>query len=1449
MIKDRLHHSWLLQLQTWAADGSLLAVGLHAFRLQPGRKIRQLKRLVDRLAKGDTRHIPPIEVLPDTAMPGAAGAYVESFEKIYLNERWLKTAKKREVLFVLTAEFGHHLDAQLNPNDTSGDEGKLFSSLLLKNQQRQPLKSESTRPDLGLIFVNNQWIDAEFESWIGDTGGDNYPNVIDGDNNSGDDSLTGNSGNDTINGGPGNDTIRGKNGHDSIDGGDGDDFIEGGAGSKHNDYDIINGGNGNDTIYGHTSTDIQGGKTADAIKGEAGNDLIVADRKNDTLVGGIGDDSIRGNWGDDKIWGDDKHQDNGVLDGNDTLLGGSQSDTIYGGGGQDSISGGSGNDNLVGDSGNDTIDGGADTDIAHFNGNRGDYTITYSNPSGALNSNSITVNGPDGIDTISNVETLRFDDQDVVSVDRDNGLTAWSTLSGTPTLAISGSGTETTSLQSNEAATLGSSLAEGKRLIIPESWVENQLFPTISTNHNKFLIGIPKESGVGDPSANANWSEVDLHRDFDAVIRIAKVSGKYQFYVGRGDNRSTVQPWGDGTTFADAAAHPYSYAIEIKDGAITILGDTDLAYLKTATSDRSFDFSTSWTSFSSQGGTIPASLVIGAKNDGVGTMTLSFQLSELEIINSPTAPTTTISIDSISTDAGVSTTDFITNDNNGLTVNATLSTALVSGEILQYSNNNGSSWSTVNNAHISTTAVSFADPSLTSSTTIQFRVSDAAGNLGTAASQAIAIDTTAPTTTISIDSISNDSGVSSTDFITKDNNGLTINATLSTALVSGETLQYTNNNGSSWSSVNNAHISTTAVSFADPALTSTNTIQFRVTDTAGNTGAAASQAINIDTTPPTISLSDDDEDDSLGVGDTTTVTFNLSEAAFNNLFSESDVSVSGGTLSNWTTVSSTSFTATFTPTANSDANGLISVDSGSFSDAAGNTNADGADDNNSVSFSVDTKTRSPSPSPSPDPSPTPSPGSFSPGKGKPSRPKPGREKPVRDRPKPIGPDWLSPLPPELSKPEQPEPTPEPVDAVNPSPSSGSDSPAGSDPSLWPVIPELSSPLKVKATEAVSYLSRLFVDLEKPSPELRSPAQRKQYSYTIRSGRDECQAIVNLNNKATGDDREVTGESLSYAIGSDSSRDLFTISESGLLSYRPNRAVQRDRMQRHPLTILISSDGRKAPYAVDLLITVPSRRSVEDRCKAGPLQAKYRGYRILGSRCDDVLVGRETYTALHGSQGNDYLRGRRANDSLYGGTGDDTLVGRSGEDYLRSDKGDDLLKARSGDDSAHGGSGDDTLRGGHGSDSLTGGVGADVLLGQGGDDLLRGRGGADVLLGGVGVDLVRGGIGADSLMGGSGADRLYGHQGDDSLNGGAGNDVLKGGPGADQFLLTAGCDRVVDYRADEGDRIRIDGAEDVRIEQRGADLLLSATVPSQEMVVEETSVEELLNAQPNLRNVL
>ena len=63
-------------------------------------------------------------------MPDAAGAYAKKTGTIYLNQAWIQTASHKEIIKVLTEEYGHHLDALLNQDDTKGDEGKLFSDLL-----------------------------------------------------------------------------------------------------------------------------------------------------------------------------------------------------------------------------------------------------------------------------------------------------------------------------------------------------------------------------------------------------------------------------------------------------------------------------------------------------------------------------------------------------------------------------------------------------------------------------------------------------------------------------------------------------------------------------------------------------------------------------------------------------------------------------------------------------------------------------------------------------------------------------------------------------------------------------------------------------------------------------------------------------------------------------------------------------------------------------------------------------------------------------------------------------------------------------------------------------------------------------------------------------------------------------------------------------------------------
>ncbi|MCB5280181.1 MAG: Ig-like domain-containing protein, partial [Candidatus Cloacimonetes bacterium] len=80
--------------------------------------------------------------------------------------------------------------------------------------------------------------------------------------------------------------------------------------------------------------------------------------------------------------------------------------------------------------------------------------------------------------------------------------------------------------------------------------------------------------------------------------------------------------------------------------------------------------------------------------DGPHTITITVtntnsespQSPGLDIVINTAPPTTTVNIDSIITDSGI-VGDFITNDNDGLIVGATLSTSLASGEKLLYSTN------------------------------------------------------------------------------------------------------------------------------------------------------------------------------------------------------------------------------------------------------------------------------------------------------------------------------------------------------------------------------------------------------------------------------------------------------------------------------------------------------------------------------------------------------------------------------------------------------------------------------------------------------------------------------------------------------------------------------------------------------------------------------------------
>jgi Ca2+-binding RTX toxin-like protein len=116
-----------------------------------------------------------------------------------------------------------------------------------------------------------------------------------------------------------------------------------------------------------------------------------------------------------------------------------------------------------------------------------------------------------------------------------------------------------------------------------------------------------------------------------------------------------------------------------------------------------------------------------------------------------------------------------------------------------------------------------------------------------------------------------------------------------------------------------------------------------------------------------------------------------------------------------------------------------------------------------------------------------------------------------------------------------------------------------------------------------------------------------------------------------------------------------------------------------------------------------------------------------------------------------------------------------------------------------------LNGGNGNDTLSGNAtnnAEDVLQGGNGDDSLFGYGGTDALYGGNGNDKLAGGAGIDYLFGDSGDDTLDGGTEGDFLFGGKGNDIIIGGTGADKFVFEPqyGNDRIMDFNIAEGDKL-------------------------------------------------
>ncbi|HCT9391397.1 TPA: Ig-like domain-containing protein [Enterobacter hormaechei] len=208
----------------------------------------------------------------------------------------------------------------------------------------------------------------------------------------------------------------------------------------------------------------------------------------------------------------------------------------------------------------------------------------------------------------------------------------------------------------------------------------------------------------------------------------------------------------------------------------------------------------------------------------------------------------TITVDSVSQDTGLSDSDFITSDNQ-ISLKGTLGAALGNGDHAQISLDGGATWTDVSVSGLSWTYID--GRTLTDGDyNYQLRVIDEAGNISATTSQVVTIDTVAPdaSKTIAIDSISDDTGLSSSDFITRDTS-LTLHGSLGATLADGEYAQISIDGGVTWQ---NVIVTGNSWYYVDGRTLGNQTYDYyvRLVDAAGNVGASAHQQVTVDTVAP-----------------------------------------------------------------------------------------------------------------------------------------------------------------------------------------------------------------------------------------------------------------------------------------------------------------------------------------------------------------------------------------------------------------------------------------------------------------------------------------------------------------------------------------------------------------------------------------------------------------------
>jgi Ca2+-binding RTX toxin-like protein len=128
-------------------------------------------KLFNNFADRNFTNIPTIKIVNRGAIAGGNGAFSDNTQKVYLAVEFINkyASNTSKITDVLIEEIGHFVDSQINEIDATGDEGDIFSELVLGNklsdEELKALREENDK--VTILRGNNEEIGIEENTDLG----------------------------------------------------------------------------------------------------------------------------------------------------------------------------------------------------------------------------------------------------------------------------------------------------------------------------------------------------------------------------------------------------------------------------------------------------------------------------------------------------------------------------------------------------------------------------------------------------------------------------------------------------------------------------------------------------------------------------------------------------------------------------------------------------------------------------------------------------------------------------------------------------------------------------------------------------------------------------------------------------------------------------------------------------------------------------------------------------------------------------------------------------------------------------------------------------------------------------------------------------------------------------------------------------------------------------------